>query len=284
MEDYYIRSSLKRPFQDLRMVFCGREAGKPLHSWGPVVRPTWIIHYILDGKGIFKTDAQTWHLHERQGFLIEPETQTFYQADAKEPWTYCWIGFEGSMAPMLVEELGLGEGRSAFCCDQKEELVKIFDMIFENRRASEQNDLILESMLFMFFAVLMKSLSIPAGEQAENNEYIRGAINYIRKNYYLPIQISEIAGYLGINRSYLSTLFRKETGMSPREYLSVFRLSKASEMLGISDSSIELIANSCGYEDAVVFSKAFKNKYGLSPMQYRKKEEEKRRDRHKDEK
>ena len=110
MEDYYIRSSLKRPFQDLRMVFCGREACKPLHSWGPVVRPTWIIHYILDGKGIFKTDAQTWHLHERQGFLIEPETQTFYQADAKEPWTYCWIGFEGSMAPMLVEELGLGEG------------------------------------------------------------------------------------------------------------------------------------------------------------------------------
>ncbi len=277
MEDYYIRSSLERPFQDLRMVFCGREACRPLHSWGPVVRPTWIIHYILDGKGIFKTDTQTWHLHERQGFLIEPETQTFYQADAAEPWTYCWIGFEGSMAPMLIKELGLGEGRSAFCCDQKEELEKIFDTIFENRKASEQNDLILESMLYMFFAVLMKSLEIHVGESSEYNEYIQSAIKYIRRNYYLPVQISEIADAVGINRSYLYTLFLKETGMSPREYLSVFRLSKASEMLGISDSSVEQIAYSCGYRDAVVFSKAFKNRYGLSPKQYRKMEEEKRK-------
>ena len=275
MEDHFVRQSLDRPFQDLRMVFCGSEKCKPLHSWGPVVRPTYIIHYILEGEGIFQIDNDTWHLHEKEGFLIEPETQTFYQADLNNPWTYCWFGFEGTLAPLLVRELGLGNGRLTFCCDQKEELQDVFNTIFEHQKVSELNDLVLESQLYRFFAILMKSLRVKDCMHRGNNDYIRAAIQFIRNQYYAPVKVSDIAACVGINRSYLYTLFIQETGMSPNAYLSSFRLTRAAEMLNITGDSIEQIASSCGYQDAVVFSKAFKKKYGISPRQFRKNEAEK---------
>ncbi len=273
MENYYVGQSFEQPFQDLRMVFCGREACKPLHSWGPVVRPNYIIHYILEGKGVFRMDNMTWHLHEREGFLIEPEVQTFYQADSEDPWTYCWIGFEGTLAPILVHELGLGSDRPVFCCDQKEELEDVFRTIFNHQKNSELNALILESQLYRIFAILMKNIYVRTVDRKDKaSEYTQRAIHFIRNQYYMPIKVSDIADEVGINRSYLYTLFMQEKGMGPNEYLTSFRLSRAAELLAITNSSIEQIASSCGYQDVVVFSKAFKKRYQLSPLQYRKNE------------
>ena len=121
----------------------------------------------------------------------------------------------------------------------------------------------------------MKSLRVKDCMHRGNNDYIRAAIQFIRNQYYTPVKVSDIAACVGINRSYLYTLFIQETGMSPNEYLSSFRLTRAAEMLNITGDSIEQIASSCGYQDAVVFSKAFKKKYGISPRQFRKNEAEK---------
>ena len=84
-----------------------------------------------------------------------------------------------------------------------------------------------------------------------------------------PIRVTDIADYVCINRSYLYTLFRKELHMSPQEYLSNYRLTRASELLIVTDLSVESVAFSCGYSDPLVFSKAFKAKTGQTPSRYR---------------
>ena len=260
-------------FRDLRLVFAGREACTPLHSWGPAVRPNHIIHYILEGKGIYQCGNETWELHEREGFLIEPETQTFYQADPEEPWTYCWVGFDGDLAPALIRDMGLGDNRLTYFCEAKEELTAIFDTLMKYQQLSQVNDLILESELYRLFAVLMKDMSVTADKaDPHRNDYVQGAIRFIRNNYYNPVSVEDIAAYAGINRSYLYTLFRKETGMSPSEYLMNFRLTQAAELLRLTTYSVESIAYSCGYQDPLVFSKAFKRKYKITPLKYRRTE------------
>ena len=57
--------------------------------------------------------------------------------------------------------------------------------------------------------------------------------------------------------------------MSPQQYLANFRLSMASEMLAVTAYPIESVALSCGYQDPLVFSKAFKRKYQITPKGYR---------------
>ena len=48
-------------------------------------------------------------IEANQGFLIRPKELTFYQADEEEPWTYLWIGFDGSKAETYLKYSGLDE-------------------------------------------------------------------------------------------------------------------------------------------------------------------------------
>ena len=266
----YLQQPPERQFNDLRLLFCGRQDCEPLYSFGPVVRPNYIIHYVTKGKGIFRVGQETRELHEKEGFLIEPEVQTFYQADQEDPWSYLWVGFDGTLAPSLLRELGLGENRLTYFCDRKEELQKVISDMLQNQIYSGANDLYLQSQLYLFFSILLKSTTISAGSSLSGkNDYVRGAIRFIRNNYTDPISVADIASYTGIDRTYLYTLFKRETGMSPSEYLRNFRLTRAAELLRLTRYSVESIALSCGYQDALAFSKAFKQNYGITPVRYR---------------
>ena len=58
--------------------------------------------------------------------------------------------------------------------------------------------------------------------------------------------------------------------MSPQQFLTTFRITKATELLQLTEHPIESIALSCGYADPLVFTKAFKQMRGMSPSAYRR--------------
>ena len=59
--------------------------------------------------------------------------------------------------------------------------------------------------------------------------------------------------------------------MSPQQFLMTFRITKAAELLQLTSLPIEGIAVSCGYQDPLVFTKAFRQMKKMSPSAYRKK-------------
>ena len=54
MEDSYVLQLLEPKFKEFHLCFCGFAQCEPLHSYGPASRPNYIIHYIMDGKGIYQ--------------------------------------------------------------------------------------------------------------------------------------------------------------------------------------------------------------------------------------
>ena len=58
--------------------------------------------------------------------------------------------------------------------------------------------------------------------------------------------------------------------MSPQQFLTTYRITKATELLQLTPLPIESIAISCGYQDPMVFAKAFRQIKKLSPSAYRK--------------
>ena len=88
-------------------------------------------------------------------------------------------------------------------------------------------------------------------------------------NYTNPIQISEIAGYVGIDRTYLYRIFMHQAGVSPKQYLSRYRLEEAKEMLVQTEYRITEIAYSCGYHDSSSFCRHFQKATGNAPARYR---------------
>lgn len=270
MEDSYVLHLPEHRFHDLYLCLCGYSICKPLHSFGPAVRPNYILHYIMDGKGRYYVGDTQYDLKAGQGFLIEPNVQTFYQADEKEPWTYLWIGFHGSNAKEFLQDIGLNSSRLTYSCKYAEELKQTVIHMIKHNTSSTTDQFLLESLLYSFFSILARDIEIVAPSKSrENNLYIRRAIEYIHNNYSNAIHVADIAAYVCIDRSYLYTLFRKNLGVSPQDYLSNYRISCAAELLMVTDLPISGVALSCGYQDPLVFSKAFKHRMGLNPSQYR---------------
>jgi YesN/AraC family two-component response regulator len=98
---------------------------------------------------------------------------------------------------------------------------------------------------------------------------VQKAILYINEDLSAELNLSEIAGHLNVNSSYLSALFKKETGSTITEYIMNHRISHAINLLESTRLQIQTVAQLCGFEDVHYFSRIFKKVTGRTPRQYR---------------
>ena len=181
------------------------------------------------------------------------------------------MGFDGSQAKEYLNSMGLSARHPIFSCDRDEELYAIVRDMMEHNTFSLANELRRNGQMSVFLSVLAESAGvIPEEEEDKGNQYVKKAVSFIQSNYCNPIKVTDVADYVCINRSYLYTLFQSYLGMSPQQFLTTFRITKARELLDSTTYPIESIALSCGYRDALVFTKAFRAMKGMSPSQYRK--------------
>lgn len=93
--------------------------------------------------------------------------------------------------------------------------------------------------------------------------------DYIKKHYADAINTKTIADHFGFTPAYLSKLFREYKEITPSEYISRLRISKAKELLHNNSSiSVREIAAAIGYDDPLYFSKVFKKLVGVTPKAY----------------
>ena len=271
MEDAYVLQLLEPKFKEFHLLFCGYAECEPLHSYGPATRPNYIIHYVMGGKGIYQVGEKKYHISKGQIFLIEPESLTFYQADKEEPWTYLWVGFGGTEAKSFIQDVGLNSRQLVCQCEGGEELKEIVFSMLKHTKSTTENLYYLQGRLFDFFSVLAREITLRQFEDdTTESMHVQEAIDYIKNNYSQGITVNDIADYLALNRSYLYTVFKKSLNISPKAFLTKFRISRAKEQLTLTDFSIEYIAHSCGYKSALNFEKAFKQETGVTPSKYRK--------------
>lgn len=94
-------------------------------------------------------------------------------------------------------------------------------------------------------------------------------ITYIDFHYAEPLSLSFFADMCHVTKSYLSTLFKKETDTNITDYIHSVRIRHALVLLNSTALPIHAIAASCGYSDINYFIKIFKRLNGNSPKQYR---------------
>ncbi|MDO4338967.1 MAG: AraC family transcriptional regulator [Eubacteriales bacterium] len=255
--------------QDICLNSFGHSITNGGHKYGPAVRSYYLIHYILEGKGEFWVNNIKYSLSKGQGFLIEPDYQTTYISNEHTPWTYIWVGFSGNNASKIVHSLGLSQDTPVFTCDEGEKLKKyVMEMIRHNKLNPADNYRAL-GMFYLFMGTLANSQH-NVGFSINSNTYMQHAISYIQSHITESVSVESVADYVGLNRSYLSVLFKKQTGLSPMKYIQNYRLTKALHMLESSTLSVESIAFSCGYQKAESLTKVFHKYYGMSPTAYRK--------------
>lgn len=94
--------------------------------------------------------------------------------------------------------------------------------------------------------------------------------DYIRYHLDERIALGELAQRVGLNASYLSTLFKRETGLSLTEYVQRERVATAKNMLKYSDHSATQIATALGFSSQSYFTRVFRQATGFTPTEYRR--------------
>jgi AraC-like DNA-binding protein len=262
----------KKESTDLNVCQFGIEYCKPLHAFGPAVRDHFLVHCVLGGKGIFHYGNKQFRIGKGQGFLICPGTITFYQADEQEPWSYAWIGFQGVKAEYYLKSAGINCASPIFSFKDTEKINGIIEEMLSVSIMDTHGELVMLSCLYDFLALLVQQGSIGAKQKTmqDNSElYIRKTIEYMEKNYSRHLVIEDIAQVIGLDRNYLGALFKKGVKMTLKEFLTVFRMNRACELLEDNNLTIGDVARSVGYDDPLLFSKVFKKIKGTSPSKFR---------------
>ena len=107
-------------------------------------------------------------------------------------------------------------------------------------------------------------------KEDQNTQPIRETQLYIEEHYMEPVKLEEIARHVGLNETYLSSIFKKQVGKSLIDYLTYTRVQHAKELLINRNKSVNEIAEEVGFNDAKYFTKRFKKYTGVSPNEYRK--------------
>ena len=89
-----------------------------------------------------------------------------------------------------------------------------------------------------------------------------------KKNHALTLE--EVSQVADLSPTYLSTIFKKDTGMTFLEYLSKVRMDMAKKLLKETNDTVADICGKVGYSDVRYFTKSFTKYAGLKPKEYRK--------------
>lgn len=265
---------LPRDVIDLRLAYCGIETCDAGHRYGPNRRNDELLHVVLEGAGTLEMNGMVYQLKKGDAFYIPKEKEAYYEADRDNPWQYMWVGFSGVIARDTIKQAGFSDKSPVHeVSGDLDQLREYVEHMLEAYQLTYADELMRQGYFMQFFSVLIAGKSNSGEEQAGYeypfSVYVNQAVDYMRHHYDKRIKITELAGYVGINRCYLTNIFKQTYGISPQQYLIRLRMERAAALIKNSKDSINEIAECVGYEDALAFSKIFKQNYGVSPRAYR---------------
>lgn len=192
---------------------------------------------------------------EQNGFVIE-----FYKCDAL---------FEScaELTPYIAVKQPSGKNDSSAFVHADKQIVANVCICHREETQKMQCDAVLAPLVYMleqWYAACDVNQHLSPIMQACHK-----AVALIESDYKKDISVNLLAKELGYSASYFGYFFKKMKGVSIGRYIMDIRLERSVELLD-SQLSVAAIAEKVGFEDANYFSCAFKNKYGISPREYRK--------------
>lgn len=238
---------------DIVPLFIGYENCLPAHSFGPFARSSYLIHYVTAGKGVYERGGKKYVVKKGEAFIIYPDEATVYTADKENPWSYVWVAFEGGLASELLS--------------LERPVVKIDGAPFyEVKNLVDTADYISAEKVT---SLIMQTFSDIFSVKNTRSNVITQIENYVKTQYMTDISVDGIALAVRLDRRYLSRLFKNEKGISLQNFIINVRLERAKELL-LRGVKVKDVASNCGYQSQFNFTKAFKKRFGVSPLNYSK--------------
>ncbi len=228
--------------------------------------------FISKGQGVFES-ALTKPVTVTEGtcFLLYPGVWHRYKPDPQSGWEEYWIGFKGYYPDKLMNT-GFFKASAPFIqVGLNHELLSLLQKTLEKVRTSSAGyHQVIAGITLQILGLL--NVAIQEGHPVDlPGSLISKAVFIMQETFDTAINIEELAQKLPMGYSTFRKAFKKNTGVSPNQYLLELRLKKAKDLLCSTNLSIKEIADQTGFDSISYFSKHFKKKNGISPKSFRSK-------------
>lgn len=266
--------NLNNQILESHIMFYGRQKCQPDEFFqGDSLRKNDILYYIISGQGTFSSNRHHAVKLKAGDLFYVPRNQVCsFQADHHDPWEYLWIGLLGNGVNESINASNLPD-KNFLRQIQKTDFYQTLNELYAclTKQKNLLNNLKISSLTYQLFYYLVKDFpKHPPVRKTPKNDQYQIAIDYLNHNYTDPTcNIVELCHRLGVSRSFLYALFRKNTKLSPQKYLMRLRMEAAKKELTNTNHNLKEVAKKVGYGDEFTFSKAFKRYSGMSPNVFR---------------
>ncbi len=236
---------------------CGY-AAKPGHS-----HPSYMIVILFN-------QASDRQLH----YCAEITSPTVPHSDKNGARYYCLLiekSYFEKRYMMYSENVPYFDGQTFEICSDILKALNTF--VFEYGKSMPDSDITLDAQAEIITHWVIRSIMGETFDmRAVSSDYsVARAQHYMEQHYSENITVSKLAALGYVSNSCFNWKFKKETGLTPIEYLIEIRLKRAKTMLKRKNLTITEIAMRCGFGSSAHFSSCFQNRVGISPTEYRDK-------------
>jgi len=230
------------------------------------------IIYITQGSGIFESEhCKLTQIQEGTIILLFPNERHRYKPDSTTGWHEYWIGIKGQIIENLILNKFFSIQKPVLNIGLKETLFNLFVEIIEITKCERPGYQPLISGATVYLLGIIHAELKKASFLGENNIQciIDKARFLMRDHMNQNITPEDIADELRVGYSWFRKTFKQYTGMAPNQYLIQLKIQQSKELLLIPENSIKSVAYRLNFESVTYFSKLFKMKTGLTPVNYR---------------
>lgn len=238
----------------------------PGARFGPVIRDLYVLECCTDGYGSVIVNGREFPVEPGCCFFLLPGDEVSYKTGTEQPRSDIWCAFDCLQAGRILAQAGITSQNPYAPRELFDEIMQQVEQLVRMKGEPDPGaDLRRASHIYAVLGALLRF----APSAANKNLWVQKAVGIIETQYHKHISVKEIADAVGLDRSYFSTLFREQTGMTPHAYLNTLRIKKACTLMEQHKLTIAAVAEEVGL-DYRNFARIFKKVTGNTPGEYNK--------------
>lgn len=227
------------------------------------------IVYVTEGNIELGVGQELYHMDQEDFAIIFPNVIHHYQVFGAKKNRVIYLYLEPSMFPSYYRKLQICSPK---CPVIKKEKVHsdIINAVKSLVNRKECNSMLIQAYVQIILAHVFSEMTMIDKNAIGSDDLIYNSVEYVAKNFHNRISLEKMASDLGVNKYVLSRMFAKTFHCNFNKYVNGIRLNYAVAVLESSQESITNICFDCGFESQSTFNRVFKERYKMTPREYRK--------------
>ncbi len=230
------------------------------------------IVFCVSGGYSMLIDGISYELTEGDAMIIYPNQRHYYKVldPNAENCAYLLLSYP-SDSPDFCSKLTCFKPKHPIIKKYliPESVPKIFELFFEDYKRKGMNH-VFKGYTELIIEQLVPLLEVEPVEKETMIQDIQVVLDYIDRHFREDITLKSVAKELGFHPNYLSTFFQDKMKISFNTHIREMRVESAREMLETTGHTANEICQYAGFQSKRTFFRCFHEKYGMTPLEYRK--------------